>query len=105
MRPQLAIYDTTLRDGCQGAGISLSLGDKLAVARRLDGAEIGIHAHNDGELAVANSLAAVDAGARQVQGTINGYGERSATRTSARSCPTSSSSRATRARRRGTSRT
>ena len=38
--------------------------------------EIGIHTHNDGELAVANSLAAVDAGATQVQGTINGIGER-----------------------------
>jgi 2-isopropylmalate synthase len=37
---------------------------------------IGIHAHNDCELGVANSLAAVSAGARQVQGTINGYGER-----------------------------
>lgn len=37
---------------------------------------IGIHTHNDCELAVANSLAAVGAGARQVQGTINGYGER-----------------------------
>jgi 2-isopropylmalate synthase len=37
---------------------------------------VGIHTHNDGELAVANSLAAVQAGARQVQGTINGYGER-----------------------------
>ncbi len=37
---------------------------------------IGIHTHNDGELAVANSLAAVQAGATQVQGTINGYGER-----------------------------
>lgn len=37
---------------------------------------IGIHTHNDGELAVANTLAAVAAGARQVQGTINGYGER-----------------------------
>ena len=37
---------------------------------------IGIHAHNDCELAVANSLAAVQAGARQVQGTINGFGER-----------------------------
>jgi 2-isopropylmalate synthase len=37
---------------------------------------IGIHTHNDGELAVANALAAVEAGARQVQGTINGYGER-----------------------------
>jgi 2-isopropylmalate synthase len=39
-------------------------------------AAVGVHAHNDGELAVANSLAAVVAGARQVQGTINGYGER-----------------------------
>ena len=37
---------------------------------------IGIHTHNDCELAVANTLAAVQAGARQVQGTINGYGER-----------------------------
>jgi 2-isopropylmalate synthase len=37
---------------------------------------LGIHAHNDGELAVANSLAAVKAGVTQVQGTINGYGER-----------------------------
>ncbi|MDA8743997.1 citramalate synthase [Rubripirellula amarantea] len=40
------------------------------------GVQIGIHTHNDGELAVANSLAAVDAGATQVQGTINGIGER-----------------------------
>ncbi|MBU6283731.1 citramalate synthase [bacterium] len=37
---------------------------------------IGIHCHNDGELAVANSIAAVEAGAVQVQGTINGIGER-----------------------------
>ncbi|MFC1908410.1 citramalate synthase [Chloroflexota bacterium] len=37
---------------------------------------LGIHAHNDGELAVANTLAAVQSGATQVQGTINGYGER-----------------------------
>ncbi|WDQ16041.1 citramalate synthase [Rhodopirellula sp. P2] len=38
--------------------------------------EFGIHCHNDCELAVANSLAAVDVGATQVQGTINGIGER-----------------------------
>jgi 2-isopropylmalate synthase len=38
--------------------------------------KIGIHTHNDGELAVANTLAAVQVGATQVQGTINGYGER-----------------------------
>ena len=37
---------------------------------------LGIHCHNDGELAVANTLAAVAGGAIQVQGTINGYGER-----------------------------
>jgi 2-isopropylmalate synthase len=37
---------------------------------------VGVHTHNDCELAVANALAAVAAGARQVQGTVNGYGER-----------------------------
>jgi 2-isopropylmalate synthase len=40
------------------------------------GVQVGIHCHNDCELAVANSLAAVDVGAAQVQGTINGFGER-----------------------------
>ncbi|MEM9657966.1 MAG: citramalate synthase [Planctomycetota bacterium] len=39
-------------------------------------APLGIHCHNDASLAVANSLAAVDAGARHVQGTVNGFGER-----------------------------
>ena len=38
--------------------------------------QLGIHTHNDGALAVANAMAAVRAGATQVQGTINGYGER-----------------------------
>lgn len=42
----------------------------------LGGIRCGIHTHNDSELAVANSLAAVRAGARMVQGTVNGYGER-----------------------------
>jgi len=37
---------------------------------------VGIHCHNDADVAVANSIAAVQAGATQVQGTINGYGER-----------------------------
>ena len=46
------------------------------VARRFPQARLGIHTHNDSELAVANSLAAVEAGATMVQGTINGYGER-----------------------------
>jgi len=41
-----------------------------------DDVTLGIHCHNDCDMAVANSLAAVDAGATQVQGTINGFGER-----------------------------
>jgi len=49
------------------ASVAAELGDKV---------ELGIHAHNDLECGVANSLAAVEAGARLVQGTINGYGER-----------------------------
>jgi 2-isopropylmalate synthase len=40
------------------------------------GVPLGIHAHNDGDLAVANSLEAVTAGATQIQGTVNGIGER-----------------------------
>jgi 2-isopropylmalate synthase len=44
--------------------------------RRHVGAPLGIHAHNDGECAVANSLAAVLEGVEHVQGTINGFGER-----------------------------
>ena len=46
------------------------------VCGRLSGVEVAIHAHNDTDCAVANTLAAVRAGARQVQGTINGLGER-----------------------------
>ena len=48
-----------------------------AVVAELGGdVEVGIHTHNDAECGVANSLAAVAEGARMVQGTINGYGER-----------------------------
>jgi len=46
------------------------------VTRHVPGSHVGIHAHNDTEQAVANSLAAVRAGARQIQGTLNGLGER-----------------------------
>ena len=42
----------------------------------LPGDHLGIHTHNDTENAVANTLAAIDAGARQIQGTLNGLGER-----------------------------
>ena len=46
------------------------------VTKHIPGKNLGIHAHNDTENAVANSLAAVQAGVRQIQGTINGLGER-----------------------------
>jgi 2-isopropylmalate synthase len=49
------------------AAVAADLGDRV---------ELGIHTHNDAECAVANSLAAVEAGARLVQGCVNGYGER-----------------------------
>ena len=46
------------------------------IAAGLPGDHLGIHTHNDTENAVANTLAAIDAGARQIQGTLNGLGER-----------------------------
>ena len=46
------------------------------IAAGIPGDRLGIHTHNDTENAVANSLAAVEAGARQIQGTLNGLGER-----------------------------
>ena len=47
-----------------------------AVCKAIPGSHVAIHAHNDTEQAVANSFAAVRAGARQIQGTLNGLGER-----------------------------
>ncbi len=49
---------------------------KAVIAAGIPGDHIGIHTHDDAGLAVANSLAAVTAGARQIQGTLNGLGER-----------------------------
>ncbi|MCA9129820.1 MAG: citramalate synthase [Planctomycetales bacterium] len=49
--------------------------DVVAATEKYD-VQLAIHCHNDGDLATANSLAAVDAGCQQVQGTINGIGER-----------------------------
>jgi 2-isopropylmalate synthase len=46
------------------------------VCQKIPGDHVGIHAHNDTEQAVANSFAAIRAGARQIQGTLNGLGER-----------------------------
>lgn len=64
---------------CDTNGGSLPFEVEEIVGRmstHIPGKNIGIHCHNDTENAVANSLAAVRAGARQVQGTINGVGER-----------------------------
>ena len=79
----------TLRAACRaGASVVIlcdtnggSLPGQVAMACRaaqaaIGSARLGIHCHNDCELAVANSLAAVAEGATQVQGTINGIGER-----------------------------
>jgi 2-isopropylmalate synthase len=61
-----------------GGSLPAFVGEATAAAVDALGAdvEVGIHTHNDAECAVANSLAAVEAGARLVQGTVNGYGER-----------------------------
>ena len=59
-----------------GGSMPWEIEEGVEAARRAVPVPLGIHAHNDAELAVANSLAAVRRGVRQVQGTINGYGER-----------------------------
>src|SRR5205823_2340387 len=59
-----------------GGSLPWQIGEAVRAVRQALGHPIGIHAHNDTECAVANSLAAVAEGATQVQGTINGYGER-----------------------------
>jgi 2-isopropylmalate synthase len=59
-----------------GGGLPEQIALAVAAARSAAPTPIGIHTHNDGELAVANTLAAVREGATQVQGTINGIGER-----------------------------
>jgi 2-isopropylmalate synthase len=59
-----------------GGTVTHRLGEIFAeVRKRFDGV-IGIHAHNDSEMAVANTIAAVELGSTHVQGTFNGYGER-----------------------------
>jgi 2-isopropylmalate synthase len=59
-----------------GGSVPAEITEAVAAVRKITKVPLGIHAHNDSELAVANSLAAVRAGVTQVQGTINGYGER-----------------------------
>ncbi|MDY6910654.1 MAG: citramalate synthase [Thermodesulfobacteriota bacterium] len=60
-----------------GGNLPGAIREIMAVVKeRFPGMPLGIHAHNDADLAVANSLAAVEMGAVQVQGTFNGVGER-----------------------------
>lgn len=60
-----------------GGSLPWEIADAVAAIKgRLGDAGLGIHTHDDGGCAVANTLAAVRAGAVQVQGTVNGYGER-----------------------------
>ncbi|HET9829743.1 MAG TPA: citramalate synthase [Nocardioidaceae bacterium] len=66
----LALCDTN------GGMLPPWVGDVVADVLSSTGARVGIHCHNDTGCAVANSLAAVEAGATHVQGTLNGYGER-----------------------------
>ena len=81
----LSVLETGLRAGaavlvlCEtnGGRLPFEVEAATAAARgHLPEAVLGIHTHNDSGCAVANTLAAVRAGATQVQGTINGYGER-----------------------------
>ncbi len=59
-----------------GGALPEEITEAVKAAAKATSVTLGIHAHNDGGLALANTLAAVQAGATQVQGTINGYGER-----------------------------
>lgn len=64
---------------CDTNGGTLPMEIKSIIAdviKHVPGDHLGIHAHDDTEQAVANSLAAVEAGVRQIQGTLNGIGER-----------------------------
>ncbi|MHB9107484.1 MAG: citramalate synthase [Armatimonadota bacterium] len=59
-----------------GGSLPEQIREAMRAVRGVTQVPLGIHTHNDSELAVANTLTAVDEGARMVQGTINGYGER-----------------------------
>jgi len=59
-----------------GGTLPQKIVEAIKAVQKASPVPLGIHTHNDAELAVANSLAAVEAGVIQVQGTINSYGER-----------------------------
>jgi 2-isopropylmalate synthase len=59
-----------------GGSLPQQIAEAIKAVKKASPVPLGIHTHNDAELAVANTLAAVEAGVIQVQGTMNGYGER-----------------------------
>ncbi|MBN2719252.1 MAG: citramalate synthase [Deltaproteobacteria bacterium] len=67
---RLVLCDTN--GGCLPTDVARIVADVVSKVR----VPVGIHSHNDGELAVANAMAAIDSGATHAQGTINGIGER-----------------------------
>jgi 2-isopropylmalate synthase len=81
----LAVLESGLRAGAEvfilcdtnGGRLPWEIADTMAVVQeRMAEAPLGIHAHNDAGCGVANTLSAVKQGAVQIQGTVNGYGER-----------------------------
>jgi 2-isopropylmalate synthase/homocitrate synthase family protein len=66
----IALCDTN------GGNLPSAVAEIVREAKKVLTTPLGIHAHNDSDLAVANSLAAVEAGCTMVQGTLNGWGER-----------------------------
>jgi 2-isopropylmalate synthase len=66
----IALCDTN------GGNLPSTVAEIVREAKKVLTVPLGIHAHNDSDLAVANSLAAVEAGCTMVQGTLNGWGER-----------------------------
>ena len=66
----IALCDTN------GGNLPSTVAEIVGEAKKTLTVPLGIHAHNDSDLAVANSLAAVEAGCTMVQGTLNGWGER-----------------------------
>lgn len=76
MAAQEAGADTIVLCDTNGGRLPEEVAAAVDAVRKVLKVPVGIHCHNDCELAVANSLAAVDHGAIQVQGTINGIGER-----------------------------
>lgn len=73
---QKAGADTIVLCDTNGGALPHEIPEILEAVKKVIRIPIGIHAHNDSETAVANSLMAINLGATQVQGTINGYGER-----------------------------